>query len=547
MSPGRRASLAQGSAAQGLPPWSPRPTQPGAGREKGSSFLTQDELNAVTPALSSNGPDEGAPGGGSTAAGPRVWWRVTAMLLLLLLFVLYARFRQRWVGACDWYGYYAEAQLFTQGHLDMPLDLDVARYPAAAPLSYEAYNGRAVPQYPPGFPLLLAGGMLIGVEHFVTPLCAVLSVWLLYLLLIRRVSRLTAALFAGMWALFPIVLWGAGNIMSDLPAALGLMVCYYFFDREKPAAAGLAFAFAVAIRPTNALFGLLLLPLFREWRTFIRFAVPAGLGGSLYAAYNWHLFGAPWRTGYSYALSSLTSKVFPHHVVFYGTTALKHLTPLLVLPALWAVVRRRSRSVFLLAWSLVFWIYYSFWEPGADAWWYIRFLLPGLPALFLLAADGWEEIRGSIEKSRPRWAPAVRTIMVLLALALVVRSVQLSRQERLFTRATGKAYWLAARSAVEAIPSDALVGSFETSGALRLYGGFETFRSIYPGSEVLIVDALAAGRRVYLVVEPGIRKNPKLVSLLETYETGPRIPLRGWPEIHAVQLLGPKSPATPVS
>lgn len=469
-----------------------------------------------------------------------LWRRAVVVFLLLLLFVLYARFRQRWVGACDWYGYYAEAQLFTQGHLDMPLELDVARYPAAAPLSYEVFNGRAVPQYPPGFPLMLAAGMLVGIEHFVTPLCALASVWLLYLLLIRRVSRLTAVLFAGMWALFPIVLWGAGNIMSDLPAALGLMVCYYFFDREKPATAGLAFAFAVAIRPTNALFGLLLLPLFREWRTFIRFAVPAALGGSLYGAYNWHLYGAPWRTGYSYALSSLTSKVFPHHVVFYGTTALKHLTPLLVLPALWAVVRRRSGSVFLLAWSLVFWIYYSFWEPGADAWWYVRFLLPGLPALFLLAADGWEEIRGSIEKARPRWAPAARTATVVLALALVVWFVRLSMQERLFTRATGKAYWRAARSAIGVIPSDALVGSFETSGALRLYAGFETFRVIYPGAEVLIKDALAGGRKVFVVVEPGIRQNPRVVEILATYQTGPPIPLQGWGEIHAVQLQGLK-------
>jgi hypothetical protein len=508
-------------------------------------FMTGKDVDPPTPAHSPCGAEGEDPNGGGRAGGSRTWRRVVAVLLLLLLFGVYARYRQRWVGACDWYGYYAEAQLFTQGHLDMPLKLDVARYPAAAPLSYEACDGRAVPQYPPGFPLLLAAGMLVGVQHFVTPLCALLSVCLLYLLLIRRVSRFTAVLFCGMWALFPIVLWGAGNIMSDLPAALGLMVCYYFFDREKPAAAGLAFAFAVAIRPTNVLFGLLLLPLFREWRMFFRFAVPAALGGSVYAAYNWHLFGAPWRTGYSYAFSLLSQKVFSHHSAFYGMTALRQLTPLLALPALWAVVRRRSRSVFLLAWFLVFWVYYSFWEPGADAWWYVRFLLPGLPALFLLAADGWEDIRGSIEKARPRWAPAVRTAMVLLALALVVWFVRFSTHERLFTRATGKAYWQIARSAIAAIPADALVGSFETSGALRLYGGFETFRSIYPGSEVLIADALAGGRRVYLVVEPGIRKNPKLLGLLDAYETGPPIPLQGWGGVFAVQLRGPRPvPAT---
>ncbi|HPS79244.1 MAG TPA: hypothetical protein PLS53_13885 [Thermoanaerobaculaceae bacterium] len=467
-----------------------------------------------------------------------LWRRGAATLLLLLLLGFYSHFRQRWVGACDWYGYFAEAQLFAQGRLDMPLKLDVARYPAAAPLSFESFNGRAVSQYPPGFPLLLAAGMQVGAELFVAPLCAVLSVWLLYLLLARRVSRLTAGLFSVMWAVSPIVVWSAGSIMSDLPAALGLMATIYFFDREKPTAAGLAFALAVAIRPTNALFGLLLLTQFRQWRTFSRFAIPAALGGSVYGLYNWHLFGAPWRTGYSYATSALGLSVFGHHFAFYGIETLRQVSPLILLPALWAVIRKKNRSLFLLGWFLLFWLFYSFWEPGADAWWYTRFLLPGFPALFLLGAQGWEEIRATVERAAPRLAAGVRVAMVLLAASLVVFYVRFDRHERLFSGQTGKAYWEAAQSALGKIPPEALVGSFETSGALRLYGGFETFRVIYPGADVLVRDALAGGRRVFIVVEPGIRRNPMMVDMLAAYETAPPIPLDGWAGLFAVELRG---------
>lgn len=505
-----------------------------------SLSMTTDDVHPVSLTLPPCGGEGEKPTNKGSSGGSRLWRRAVTVLLLLLLFGFYAHFRQRYVGGCDFYGYYAEAQLFLQGHLDMPLKIDLNRYPCAAPLSYVALDGRAVPQYPPGFPLLLAAGMLAGTELFVPPLCAALSVWLLYLMLARRVSRFTAVVFSLMWAFFPIVLAGAGCIMSDLPAALAVMVCYHLLDREKHVPAGLAFAFAVAIRPTNALFGLILLPLFREWRSLVRFAVPASLGGALYGLYNWSLFGAPWRTGYGNATLTLEAGVFQHHFFYYGREILARATPFLLLPAIWAVARRRSRAVLLLLWFLLFWVFYSFWAPGADAWWYTRFLLPGFPALFLLAADGWEDIRGTLARSRPGWATGARVVTALVAAGLIVFSIHFSTQHQCLTTDNGKPYYAVARSAGKVIPSGALVGASETSGSLRLYAGFETFWVLYTGSEALIADTLASGRAVFLVVEPVIRDHPKIVAILDAYATGPQVPLPGWGDAFAVQLLGRK-------
>jgi len=339
----------------------------------------------------------------SLAARRKAARGAAGVLALLAVFALYARDRQRWVGACDWYGYYEEARLFTQGLLTMPSATDVTRYPAVAPLAFAPMGGRIVPQYPPGFPLLLAAAMPLGVEYFVPAACAALFVWVMYLTLRHRVSRPTAWLFAGAWTLFPIVLFGVRGVMSDLPAALGLLACFHLLvDRDRPVGAGLVFAFSVAIRPTNALFGILLLPMFGTWRRFLRFAVPASVLGCAYGVYNWHLFGAPWRTGYSWMHPQLTPSVFPHHFAYYGTEILKEFTPLLLLPALWAAVRK-ARGLFLLAWLVMYWAFYSLWAPGGDFWCDLRYVLPGLPALFVLGVEGVEDLRRRSESAWPRW------------------------------------------------------------------------------------------------------------------------------------------------
>jgi len=463
------------------------------------------------------------------------------LIALLALFALYAKDRQRWVGACDWYGYYEEARLFTQGRLTMPSALDVGRYPALAPLAFVPMGGRIVPQYPPGFPLLLAAAMPFGLEYFVPALCTALFVWVMYLTLRHRVSRAVAWSFAGVWAVFPIVLAGARGVLSDLPAALGLLACFHLLaDRDRPVAAGLVFAFSVAIRPTNALFGILLLPMFGNWRRLLRFAVPAAVLGCLYGAYNWDLFGAPWRTGYSWMHPHLTPSVFRQYFAYYGTEVLRQFTPLLVLPALWAVVVRRGRGVFLLAWFLVFWAFYSLWAAGGDLWWWLRFLLPGLPALFVLGVDGVEDLRTRLERWRPRWRPVVRGGVALLVAAVAANVLAFDRREALFgPNIAGKCFYDFALSAKQRLPAGALVGSWEASGALRLYGGFESFVLLSANAPTLIEESVAAGRKVYVLMEPSLREHRFVFDALARFDTGDEVLIKGFErDVRALRVLG---------
>lgn len=464
--------------------------------------------------------------------------KIIAFVALAALFLIYANHRQRYIGACDWYGYYEEARLFTQGRLTMPLGYDLHRFPAAVPLAYYASEGRALPQYPPGFPLLLAAAMPFKLEFFVTPLCAVLSVLLLYLLLRRRVGRFTAVLISTVWAFTPIVIWGAGNVMSDLPAALALMACYYFFEKEWYSLSGLTFAFAVMIRPTNFLFGLLLLPLLlKSFRLLWRFAWAAGLLGGIYGIYNWYMFGAPWRTGYTYFSETMSRGVFFQHFLYYGWEMVLRFSPLLVIAALWALWRRRPRTLFLLAWALVFWLFYSFWIPGADAWWYARFLLPGFPPVFLLAADGWEDLRNWAARRRQWLSLAVHGAMIAAVIGIVAHSVDFTRKQAYFRKDLGKVFYDVAANVRQVVPAGALIGSFDMSGALRLYGGYDTFFVLRPDCIRLIRYAMRSERPVYILMEPGVQGNSLIERIAMHFKFGPPIAIPAWDNTYIVKLL----------
>ena len=43
--------------------------------------------------------------------------------LVIACFCLYAQYRQRYIGAVDWYGYYQEGMLFKEGRTNLPTEL----------------------------------------------------------------------------------------------------------------------------------------------------------------------------------------------------------------------------------------------------------------------------------------------------------------------------------------------------------------------------------------------------------------------------------------
>jgi hypothetical protein len=171
------------------------------------------------------------------------------------------------------------------------------------------------------------------------------------------------------------------------------------------------------VRPTNGLYCLIFLPLLlketwknKQWIKFgLFFAVPV----SLYGIYNWLVYGLPWKTGYTDFSDHLLSSVFFNHLVFFLKEIIIQFTPFLVIFALLAIWKKTKHSLFYAGWFFIFLIFYSFWRSGGDTWWWTRFLLPALPALFFLAAMGLKDLLTLIQS---KWQPAKPVVNISLIL-----------------------------------------------------------------------------------------------------------------------------------
>jgi len=370
-----------------------------------------------------------------------------------------------------------------------------------------------IPQYPPGFPLLLALFGLFGLEFFVNALCGVLTIVFLYLILNDIVSRGAAFFYAALWAFFPMTVWGSVYLMSDLVATLFILMTYYFFGRGKMFWSGVAFSYAVVVRPSCVLFFVIFLPLLLKKKTCWRFCSAGAIIGALYGLYNWSVFGKPWITGYGAVTKDLIGSVFCHHFMYYGKTMLIMMTPLLIIPALWALVRHHPRKWFYFSWLAGFWVFYSFWKSGGDAWWYLRFLLPGLPALFILSAVGAHDIHGIILARKPRWARMLNFSAVLLLLVMLPYFYTYADRDHVLTGDKGDLFYRACNEIQSLLPADALVGGLEMSGPINLYTRLQSFRWDLKEGLPLIRDFLEKGRPLYLAIEPWHKQHPAIKEI----------------------------------
>ncbi len=441
-------------------------------------------------------------------------------VLAVALLAFYAVFAQRYVGASDWYGYYQEGVLFRHGRVTLPTELPAAAYPAQAPLGFIVDRGRTISQYTPGYPVLLALAGLAGLDFYVTPLVGFLSCVLMFRIIRRRTDPWTALLFALLWSLSPIVIWGSTQLMSDLVAATSLMLVYELCLARKPAWAGAAFVFAVAVRPTDGLFVLLLPVLLPGWRGRIR-AVLGGLAPAVaYGAYNLVNFGAPWKTGYMDVRSDILAGFAGRNLAFYGTRLLAEVGPLALLLAVAGFVRLPKRGWIHAAWFSLFIGFYVFWRyPGNDStWWWFRFVLPGLPPVFVLAADGFACMRRTLAGGRLAGsAPALSAAVVLALLVAPVESLRFCRREDVIKSTKGIEYRNIVRDAERLMPPGAWLGSVEFSGSTRLYTHLGSFMSTQGDAPALVARLIHDGKAVYLLVEPWNATNATITTLLQRY------------------------------
>ncbi len=430
------------------------------------------------------------------------------------LFAIYAMFRQRAIWGADSYGYFELGRLFSEGSVHLPLAFSAKEFPAVVPPGFSVdAQGLVVPGYPPGFPLLLAVGHLLGAPMLLTPLLGVVSCWLLYQLLRDRLATPAAAAFALAWAFMPLSVLGGTMVMSDGVAATVLLGALLAHARGKMAACGWLLGLAIAVRPTNALFLAPFALLVRADRAHARLAVHLTLAGTAYAAYNTWLYGAPWRTGYGDVASGLQLALLPSHLAFYFRESWSVLSPVIVLLAAAGLVAPDRRRIALMLWPLILALFYACWDAGGtDRWWWTRFLMPGHPLLFLLAAEGFLRVRS--------WWPGRLAGTVLLAavalLPVYYVAFGLGRRD-LWQRDTGLVNREMVARVAKVAPAGSLVGTLEHASTCLLETELVPFTPLDGSAPRLVTKALGEGRRVFLLLEPWNAGDANVRLLLERH------------------------------
>src|SRR5688572_25421971 len=314
---------------------------------------------------------------------------------------------------------------------DAPLFIPLGYVPGTRP-------GTMSPSYPSGLPLHMAAAASVGgwgrAPFLVGPLAGLACLVLIFFLG-RELGLPRGLAFAGsvLLAFTPVFVSQELVAMSDVPATAWALAAVLAALRARrtpawAALAGAAFAVGVLVRPMNAL----LLPA-------LLFALPArprswglfAVGGIPFAAflllYNEAAFGNPLSTGYGSLLSEgLAWSNFAPRAAYYALWLSRTLSPIVLLGWLAFAFDRRVAGrdrVMLLAWFAAFFVFYGFYVVYG-AWWYTRFLLPGIPALIVATLL---VLRDALRLDRPSTGralilrTAVATALVLAALAVEVR------------------------------------------------------------------------------------------------------------------------------
>ena len=408
-----------------------------------------------------------------------------------------------YAGGSDSSGYLNSAKLLLAGRLSTPVRAPAGLTAEVLPRAYlfplgfrlDVTQQNLLPTYPVGLPLhLAAAGLVFGLERaaLLVGIVSALAFALLLYFTCREfgVSPNWSTSVAVLAAISPLTLEYALQPMSDLVAAtwtLAVILCALRSNRHAgwAAAAGIALAVAVLVRPANLLLllpaALALPPRVRIWLAF----AGGGLPGAVFlAGYNHALYGAFLTSGYGDVSSLFALRHVPptlwHYVIWVPVVA----TPLILAAAAlpWLKIERRKKFT-LLAWAGTFLAFYAAYEPTQETWWYLRFILPALPALAIAAALALQPL------NYPAWFLASRvlpagatpgqvaggrimrlpiTLLLFLAaigwmlrwdLALRVREVELD----------DRTYPQVGRWVDEQMPPTAIVAAYQVSGAVLYY------------------------------------------------------------------------------
>jgi 4-amino-4-deoxy-L-arabinose transferase-like glycosyltransferase len=319
------------------------------------------------------------------------------------------------------------------------------------------YQGHRFGKYPPGWPAVLAVGVLADAPWLVNPLLAALSLYLIYRLGQTLYDERVGLLAAALGLVSPLFLVLGGSFLSHMASLVWLLLFSLWFlwtmqgrSRWFALGAGLALGMAFLTRSLTAMayaVPFVLYSLVRVirrrpyWPRTLLIAAAGGAVAALLPAYQWAVTGDPWlnpyvlwwpydRLGFGPDIGAAPGG----HSIAYAWLNLKQdlsrtATDLLGWPALsWiplvlglALRPRRAREWGLLAPFACLVIAYLFYWIGSPArLWGPRYYFEGFGGLWLLSAVGLLKVWDWAGKQRQLWLEPVLVAAVVTIFAGVL-------------------------------------------------------------------------------------------------------------------------------
>jgi hypothetical protein len=406
-------------------------------------------------------------------------------------------------GGSDSSCYSLMAEAFANGALQPASDLasrvpwpDAAKTFAPGGFVPSATNpGASSPVCAPGFSLLLAPFAIVGgleAIFLVTPLAGALLIGLTFVAARAMAGPLAGAMAAVLIAASPAVLYQVVQPMNDIATAALWMGTYVALLSRRWMLAGACCGLAILVRPN--LLPLALIATFfagiadsslgtRGSRSGIgsiwRFAVGAFPFGMLVLLLNNVLYGGPFRTGYGQLGSLFSVSAVPTNATRYLRWLIETQTPFTLLALVSPLVLpREKRFELLLAFGLIVancGIYF-FYTPFDD-WSYLRFLLPAIALLTVLASATLVRMVESGFAGADRGpAKAGRYLLISIVTAVIATSgIRIASGRLAFTlRFLEQRYRSAGIAVRDRLPANAVVLSAWDSGAVRFHGRKES-------------------------------------------------------------------------
>lgn len=352
----------------------------------------------------------------------------------------------------------------------------------------EADPRASAPVCAPGFSVLLAPLIVVGGRDAIfilTPIAGAVLVWLTFAAGRAMAGPIAGAVAAVLIATSPATLYQVVQPMNDVTTAALWMGTFVALISRRYALAGICCGLALLVRPN-------LLPLAAASAIFVAadrsvthagapipntkslitrlaaFGLAAAPFGLLVLWLNAALYGSPLRTGYGQLGHLFGIAAAPVNAANYVKWLIETHTafPLLAFAAPFVVAReKRANAALALGLILATCVIYFFYMPFDD-WSYLRFLLPAI-ALMLVLASAVTVHALMLTFSRRLGASA----SILIAAALAIFCVRTADDRLAFDlKHLEQRYRSAGLVVRDRLPENAVVLSAWDSGAVRFHG-----------------------------------------------------------------------------